>query len=52
MTDRKGDRGYYLTRGIKWDLEKNGLSPKAKPFVADHFSRTPESRESNSIPVS
>ena len=50
MTDQEGDWQHYLTLGIQ-GVWKTGLSPEAKPMVTNYFFRYPESRESNSIPV-
>ena len=44
MTDQEGDRGYYLTQ--KWPVTL-GFASGDRPFL----ETPPESRESNSIPV-
>ena len=40
MTDHKGERGHYLTRGIQ------GV---CRPRVTDHFSRPPNMKLENQI---
>ena len=48
MTDQEGDRLFFLNRGIQGGLEKWSVA-RGKAEVI--FPDPPESRESNSIPV-